>query len=90
MKRIETVNKLDREFGLMNLFRMGIIQWIELRDRDIYLQYDIYIRQGKLSMDAREQTAEDFGVEITTVHRAIRKMNNEETSNTPTRTEGEA
>jgi hypothetical protein len=77
---IEKANKLDQVFGLMNLFRDGIIPWTLLRDRDIYLQYDIYLKVGKKSMDAREQTAEDFKVSIETVHRAIRKMN-EENSN---------
>jgi hypothetical protein len=90
MRRIEIINRLDVQFGLMKLFREGIIQWTELRDRDIYLQYDIYLKMGKSLMDAKELTAEDFKVNFKTVQRAIKKMNNEEICNTPARTEGEA
>jgi hypothetical protein len=77
---IDTINEMDKNFGLMKLFKGGIIPWTVLRDRDIYLQYDIYRKMGKKSMDAREQTAEDFKVSIETVLRAVKKMN-EENSN---------
>jgi hypothetical protein len=89
MRRIDLVNTLDKEVGLIILCKSGVIQWTELRDRDIYLQYDIYIRMGKPIMDAKYQTAEDFKVEVTTVKRAIWKMN-EKICNTPHRTEGKA
>lgn len=89
MKRIDTINSLDKQFGLMRLFRIGIIQWTELRDRDIYLQYDIYVKMGKGLLEAKELTATDFRVEVNTVYRAIRKMNNEEICNTPTGTKRE-
>lgn len=78
---IEKTNKLDKEFGLMNLFKDGIISWTLLRDRDIYLQYDIYIKMGLAEMDAKEQTAQAFRVSTQTVYRAIWKMTNEENSN---------
>jgi hypothetical protein len=84
---INTINELDKNFGLMNLFKNGIIPWTVLRDRDIFLQYDIYIRMGKKIMDAKYQTAEDFKVDVRTVFRAIEKMN-EKNSNTPAGTEG--
>jgi hypothetical protein len=86
MKRIDTINSLDRDYGLMTLFKIGVIQWTELRDRDIYLQYDIYRKKGIASMDAKEHTAEDFNVDQRTVARAIRKMN-EEICNTLTGTD---
>jgi hypothetical protein len=89
MKRIDLVNKIDQEYGLMNLFKSGIVQWTELRDRDIYLQYDVYLTMGKPIMDAKYQTAEDFKVELSTVKRAIKKMN-EEVRNTFTGTTGKA
>jgi hypothetical protein len=72
---IKIVNELDKSFGLMNLFKGGLIPWTVLRDRDIYLQYDIYIKMGKREMDAKEQTAEDFKVNFRTVQRAVKKMN---------------
>jgi hypothetical protein len=87
MKRIEAVNNIDKDYGLLQLFRMGFIQWTELRDRDIYLHYDIYIRMGKEIMDAKEHTAEDFKVSFKTVQRAIKKMN-EEVCNTSTGAKG--
>jgi len=89
MKRIDLVNKIDQEFGLMNLCKSGVILWTEVRDRDIYLQYDIYIRSGKPSLESRWTTSLDFGVDIRTVHRAIKKMN-EEVCNTLTGAKGKA
>jgi hypothetical protein len=89
MKRIEIVNNWDKDYGLMQLIRGGMVEWTEARDRDIYLQYDIYRRMGKKIMDAKETTATDFNVSIETVHRAIRKMN-EEVRNTFAGTKGEA
>jgi hypothetical protein len=71
---IDIINDLDNKFGLMKLFRGGIIPWTVLRDRDIYLQYDIYMKMGKKSMDSKYQTAEDFKVDVRTVERAIKKM----------------
>jgi hypothetical protein len=89
MKRIDLVNKIDQEYGLMNLFKSGIVQWTELRDRDIYLQYDAYIKMGQGSMDAKQNTGEGFKVDIRTVERAIKKMN-EEICNTFAGTKGKA
>lgn len=84
---INIINDMDNKFGLMNLFKAGIIPWTVLRDRDIFLQYDIYRRMGKAIMDAKEQSALDFKVSIETVHRAVKKMN-EENSDTPTEPKG--
>ncbi len=78
---INTINELDSKFNLMKLFKSGIIPWTILRDRDIYLQFDIYRKMGKSVMDSKEQSALDFKVSIETVHRAVRKMTNEENSN---------
>lgn len=78
---IDIINKLDSGFSLINLFKRGIIDWTILRDRDIYLQYDIYRKMGKRKMDAKEQTALDFDVSFDTVHRAIKRMTSEENSN---------
>ncbi len=78
---IKTINELDSQFSLIKLFRDGIIDWTILRDRDIYFQYDIYRKMGKRKMDAKEQTALDFGVSFDTVHRAIKRMTSEENSN---------
>jgi hypothetical protein len=75
---INLINKLETEFGLMNLYKKGIISWSILRDRDIYLKYDIYIKKGKSIMDAKHLTAEDFKVGFDTVHRAIEKMKADE------------
>lgn len=85
---IKLINEMDNKFGLMNLFRQGVIPWTILRDRDIFLQYDIYIKMGKREMDAKEQTAEDFKVNFKTVQRAIKKMRNEKVSNTSTGIKG--
>jgi hypothetical protein len=78
---INIVNELDKNYGLMKLFKANIIPWTVLRDRDIYLQYDIYIKTGLAEMDAKEQTAMTFKVSTQTVYRAIWKMKDEENSN---------
>ncbi len=77
MKRIDLVNSLDKQYSLIALFKVGVIQWTEVRDRDIYLQYDIYRTKGEAVMDAKYHTAEDFNVDPKTVSRAINKMKEE-------------
>lgn len=72
---IKIINDLDSKFGLLFLFKQGIIPWTVLRDRDIYLQYDIYLKLGVCKKKAAIETSEKFKVDIRTVYRAIAKMN---------------
>lgn len=78
MTRIEVLNKIDSIINLVNLVKIGVINWTHIRDRDIYLRYDIYKRMGKSEMDAKEQTAIDFKVCFKTVQRAVKKMRQNE------------
>jgi hypothetical protein len=71
---IEILNKLDSEGMLKQLFNCGLLNWTVLRDRDIYLKYDTYIKQGRKSMEAKQFTADEFKISMRSVEKAIKKM----------------
>jgi hypothetical protein len=80
---ISILNQLETQFGLKKLYKKGLIPWTVLRDRDIYLKYDTYIKMGRSEMEAKEFTADDFGISLSAVYRAVRKMTDEKDSSSP-------
>ena len=71
---IQEITNENAAFLLKKLFDKGLLPWKVFLYRDIYLQYDIYIKKGNKPSEARYLTADDFKVDKTTVLRAVNKM----------------
>jgi hypothetical protein len=76
-KSIEILNEIDKTHGLKNLTGKGLISWTLLLYRDLYNEFDVFVRMGKGTEEAADLTADKFKVDKRTVYRAIKSMNNE-------------
>lgn len=74
MKMIDMLNKLESDFGLSNLVKKGVIPWSVIFYRDVYLEFDVYVRSGKSIVESVMLTSIKFGVCEKTVFRARKKM----------------
>lgn len=76
-KAIEILNEIDKSHGLKNLTGKGLLSWTLLWYRDLYNEFDVFIRMGKGTEEAADLTADKLKVDKRTVYRAIKAMNNE-------------
>jgi hypothetical protein len=74
MKNLEIINQIEGVFGLNNLAKRGILPISVLVHKEIYLEYDKFIKLEYSKMDAASLTAERFKVSERTVFRAIKMM----------------
>ncbi len=74
MNRLELILKLDEVVGLDVLFKAGIIPGEEIRNKDIALQYDAYVRSGITSTKAKEKLCDIFSINERSVERILAKM----------------
>lgn len=74
--------KLDTLVPLKELHEKGIIDWKLIRDRDMFLQYDIYIKKGFNKMKAYRKTAKEFGLKVRQTITIIHNMEDGSTGNT--------
>lgn len=74
--------ELDKKVPLKELHEHGLISWKVLRDRDVFLQYDIHIKMNKTRMDAFRETAEMFRMSVRNVIRIVMEMKDDRESNT--------
>ena len=73
MNTLEILNSIDSNYGLTNLAKKGIIPASLFGYRDIYLEYDLHIKQGCSITDAVHNTSEKFRISYRTVDR-VRKI----------------
>lgn len=71
---IEILNQLDKTVGLKNLAAKGLISVTVLALRDIYLEYDVFVKMGYTTTIAVDALCEKFKVSEFTVYRAKREM----------------
>lgn len=77
MKRIDLINLIDVELGLDKLVQAGIMNWQHGWYRDVYNQYDIYLKQGNTITQSVKLTAQKFDIEIRTVWNIKKRMERE-------------
>lgn len=70
----ELILELDRNGQLFALFRSGFISWTVLRDKDVYLTYQMHRQTGLNKTQAVKRTADQFDVSDNLVWVALRKM----------------
>lgn len=71
---LETLNRIDAEFGLGKLCKQGIIRMNDLRDREMYYRYDALRKVGHKKMEALYMTSDEFRLALNTVRRAVDRM----------------
>jgi hypothetical protein len=70
MTRIELLNDIDVKYGLHHLVRAG---WY----RDVYNQYDIFLKQGFSVTRSVKMTSDKFDVDERTIWNIKKRMENE-------------
>lgn len=74
MTRLELILKTDQLVGLDILFKAGIIPGEEIRDKDIALQYDAYVKSGISKTRAKEKLSEIFEITERRIESILAKM----------------
>lgn len=74
---IKKINELELCISLRDLQHAGIIPWTLVRDRDIYLEWDLLVRQGMEIGMADRKIARKYGCAVKTVRRAVKTMKSE-------------
>ena len=68
------IKELDDNGHLLRLVKEGFINWNILRDKDIYLTYDVHRKMGKKYIDAIHETSEQFELSYRQIQYIIKKM----------------
>ena len=74
MKKIEFILELEEKIGLNKLFQFGLIPVEEIRNKDIYLQFDAYVKSGISKTNAKKKLSDMFSMDVRTIERIISKM----------------
>ena len=70
----ELILELDKSGQLLELFKGGFISWTVLRDKDMFLTYQVHKQTGLNKTQAVKRTADQFDVSDNVVWVALRKM----------------
>jgi hypothetical protein len=74
MTRSEQLTSLTASGELTQMYINGIVGYKVLMYRDIYFHLDIEQQQGHSRMQSIQNTADIFGVDKSTVYRAVKFM----------------
>lgn len=77
MRSIEILNILDETHGLKNLVNKSLIAWNVLWYRDVYMEFDAFIKMGAGTSEAVRLTSVKLNVSESVVYVAKRKMESE-------------
>lgn len=77
MKSIEILNDIDKSHGLKVLIGKGIMSWTMMWYRDIYNEYDVFIKLGNKKEESVNLVCDKFNTSRATVYKALKEMNNE-------------
>lgn len=77
MKVIEELEELDKHHGLNNLIRKRIITWNIVWYKEIYTEFDAFIKLGYGIEDAAFMVSEKLKISSRTVHRVKKIMESE-------------
>jgi hypothetical protein len=70
----ELILELDKSGQLFELFKGGFISWTVLRDKDMFLTYQVHKQTGLNKTQSVKRTADQFDVSDNVVWVALRKM----------------
>jgi hypothetical protein len=70
----ELILELDKSGQLLELFKGGFISWTVLRDKDMFLTYQVHKQTGLNKTQAVKRTADQFDLSDNVVWVALRKM----------------
>jgi hypothetical protein len=70
----ELIIELEKSGKLIELFKGGFISWTVLRDKDMFLTYQVHKLTGLNKTKAVKRTADQFDVSDNVVWVALRKM----------------
>lgn len=71
---IKFLIEVDSKIPLKELQRNGLISWVVLRDRDVYLQWDAFVQMKDPKLVAYAKTAKAFNISKQSVRRIVSKM----------------
>jgi hypothetical protein len=74
MRSIDILNELDKSHGLKELVSKSLMAWTMLWYRDIYNEFDVFIKMGHLPTEAVRLTAVKLNIGEATVYRAKKQM----------------
>jgi hypothetical protein len=74
MSKLELLQKLDQEYGLVNLYKNGIVGASTIHHKDVYEKYDAYKRTGMNVTKAVKKAADYFDIETQSVFRIIKQF----------------
>lgn len=74
MKLIEILNDIDKGYGLIRLVKASVVPCSILSWRDIYLEFDVYIKTGNRTSEAVRKTADKFNISEGLVYKIKKKM----------------
>ncbi len=76
-KAIEILNDIDKSHGLKELISKGLFSWKLLFYRDIYNEYDAYLRMGFRKEESIRLVQDKLNICRSTVYNALKSMRNE-------------
>lgn len=68
------IKELDDSKHLLRLVEEGFLSYLILRNKDIYLTYDVHRKTGKSYVDAIHETAEQFDLSYRQIQKIIKQM----------------
>jgi hypothetical protein len=74
MRSIDILNEIDKNHGLKELVGKSLMSWTMLWYRDIYNEFDVYIKMGNPPTEAALLTAVKLNIGVATVYRAKKQM----------------
>lgn len=74
MSKLELLQRLDQEYGLVNLYKNGIVGASTIHHKDVYEKYDSFIKMGFNVTKAVRKSADYFDIEIQSVFRIIKQF----------------
>lgn len=77
MRVIEKLNELNLSHGLDKMVRNGIIPISIIIKREIYNEYDVFIRMGKKTVEAVNLTSDKLNISVREIYRAKTIMEGE-------------
>jgi hypothetical protein len=68
------IKELDDSGQLIRLMREGFISWTIMRNKDIYLTYEVHRKMGKGYNQSIRDTADQFDMSDRYIQKIVKKM----------------
>lgn len=74
MKKIEVLKELDTKYGLVNMFRIGVVTKMTIFHKDVFEKYHAFVIQGYEECEAKSLTSKYFKVTLRAVQMIVKEM----------------